>query len=77
MFVCGYLMAYSQSKVTGTVIGYSPSSSDLYIGSPSIAVLANGHYLASHDFFWQAFWNILQFWCVARAKMLKNDTFIK
>ena len=51
LFVCGYLMAYSQSKVPGTVIAYSPASSGLYIGSPSIVVLANGHYLASHDFF--------------------------
>jgi hypothetical protein len=51
IFICGYLMAYSQSKVPGTVIAYSPASSGLYIGSPSIVVLANGHYLASHDFF--------------------------
>ena len=51
LFLCGYLMAYGQSKVPGTVIAYSPASSGLYIGSPSIVVLANGHYLASHDFF--------------------------
>ncbi len=51
LFVCGYLMAYSQLKVPGTVIAYSPASSGLYIGSPSIVVLTNGHYLASHDFF--------------------------
>ena len=44
-------MIYGQSKVPGTVIAYSPASSGLYIGSPSIVVLANGHYLASHDFF--------------------------
>lgn len=44
-------MAYSQLKVPGTVIAYSPASSGLYIGSPSIVVLTNGHYLASHDFF--------------------------
>lgn len=35
----------------GTVIDYSPASSGLYIGSPSIVKLRNGDYLASHDFF--------------------------
>jgi hypothetical protein len=33
------------------VISHSPASSGLYIGSPSIAVLTNGDYVASHDFF--------------------------
>lgn len=35
----------------GVVIDYSPASSGLYIGSPSIVILPNGEYLASHDFF--------------------------
>ena len=35
----------------GVVIDYSPASSRQYIGSPSIAVLPNGDYVASHDFF--------------------------
>lgn len=39
------------SDVPGVVIDHSPQSSGLYIGSPSIAVLTNGHYVASHDFF--------------------------
>lgn len=39
------------SKVPGTIIGYSPQSSGKYIGSPSIAILPNGDYLASHDLF--------------------------
>ena len=39
------------AKVPGTVISHSPASSGLYIGSPSIAVLTNGDYVASHDFF--------------------------
>src|SRR5512137_2915330 len=39
------------SKVPGVVIDHSPASSGLYIGSPSIAVLPNGDYVASHDFF--------------------------
>lgn len=37
--------------VAGVVIDYSPASSKLYIGSPSLAVLPNGDYVASHDFF--------------------------
>ncbi len=38
-------------KPPGTVIDYSPAASGLYIGSPSIVILTNGTYLASHDFF--------------------------
>ena len=33
------------------VIAHSPASSRRYIGSPSIAVLPGGDYVASHDFF--------------------------
>lgn len=39
------------SRVPGVVVDYSPAASGVYIGSPSIAVLANGDYVASHDFF--------------------------
>lgn len=39
------------TKVPGVVINHSPQSSGMYIGSPSIAVLDDGAYLASHDFF--------------------------
>lgn len=35
----------------GIVIDYIPASTGVYIGSPSIAVLPNGDYLASHDHF--------------------------
>ncbi len=38
-------------QVPGVIIDHSPASSGLYIGSPSIAVLTNGDYVASHDFF--------------------------
>jgi hypothetical protein len=38
-------------QVPGVVIDHSPASSGLYIGSPSLASLSNGDYLASHDFF--------------------------
>lgn len=38
-------------KVPGSVVAYSPASSEKYIGSPSLAILPNGDYVASHDFF--------------------------
>jgi len=38
-------------KVPGVVIDHVPASSGLYVGSPSIAVLPGGAYVASHDFF--------------------------
>ena len=37
--------------VPGVVIAHSPASSGRYIGSPSLAVLPGGDYVASHDFF--------------------------
>jgi hypothetical protein len=39
------------SRVPGVVIDYSPAASGLYLGSASLAVLPNGDYVASHDFF--------------------------
>ncbi len=39
------------SAVPGVVIAHSPQSSGRYIGSPSIAALPDGTYVASHDFF--------------------------
>lgn len=39
------------TKVPGVVINHSPASSGRYVGSPSIAVLPDGSYVASHDFF--------------------------
>jgi len=38
-------------NVPGIVITHSPASSGRYIGSPSIAILPNGDYVASHDHF--------------------------
>lgn len=38
-------------QVPGVVIDYLPASSGLYVGSPSIAILPNGNYVASHDLF--------------------------
>lgn len=39
------------SLAPGTVIDHSPASSRQYIGSPSIAILPGGEYVASHDLF--------------------------
>lgn len=44
-------LAAARPVVPGVVIDYSPASSGIYIGSPSLAVLTNGHYVASHDEF--------------------------
>ena len=47
----GLISMASGAQVPGVVIDHSPAASGLYIGSPSLAVLPNGHYVASHDFF--------------------------
>jgi len=39
------------SRVPGVVIDHSPAASGRYIGSPSITILPDGAYVASHDFF--------------------------
>ena len=39
------------AQVPGTVVCYQPASTEKYIGSPSLVILPNGDYVASHDFF--------------------------
>lgn len=39
------------AEVPGIVIDHIPASTEVYVGSPSIAVLPNGDYVASHDIF--------------------------
>ncbi len=39
------------SRVPGVIMDHSPAMTRQYIGSPSIAVLPNGDYVASHDLF--------------------------
>ncbi|MCL4787738.1 MAG: glycoside hydrolase [Verrucomicrobia bacterium] len=54
LVVIGMLVAPCPSATAappGVVVDSSPKSSGLYIGSPSLTVLPNGDYLASHDFF--------------------------
>ncbi len=38
-------------KVPGVIVNYIPASSKVYIGSPSICILPDGDYVASHDHF--------------------------
>ena len=39
------------SSVPGIVIDHSPAATRQYVGSPSLAVLPNGEYIAGHDWF--------------------------
>ena len=52
LLVWSSIYAQAQSKkVPGVVVDYIPASSETYIGSPSICILPNGDYIASHDHF--------------------------
>lgn len=51
LFLCLFLYQIVGAQVPGSVVAYSPASSGLYIGSPSVCILPNGDYLASHDLF--------------------------
>ena len=48
---CTLTLQAQQLRVPGVVIAHSPAGTGLYIGSPSICILDNGDYLASHDLF--------------------------
>ena len=39
------------ADVPGVVVNHSPASTEKFIGSPSIVILPDGSYVASHDFF--------------------------
>ncbi len=41
----------TDAAVPGNIVTYQPASSGKYIGSPSLVILPNGDYVASHDFF--------------------------
>ena len=51
MIVCLVGTDVLAETVPGVVIDHSPASTGLYIGSPSIAILPRGDYVASHDCF--------------------------
>jgi len=42
---------FTAKKVPGVVVDYIPASTKTYIGSPSICILPDGSYVASHDHF--------------------------
>lgn len=54
-FFCGWISSHVIAQdtfgVPGAVVAYQPASTGQYIGSPSIAILPSGDYVASHDFF--------------------------
>ncbi|MCM4167639.1 hypothetical protein KCTC52924_00851 [Arenibacter antarcticus] len=50
-YYCLNSQKLDDSKVPGVKVAYSPASSGKYIGSPSLAILPNGDYVASHDYF--------------------------
>jgi len=43
--------AGKRGKVPGVVVDHLPASTKTFIGSPSLVILPNGDYVASHDFF--------------------------
>jgi hypothetical protein len=49
--IVGLTASADAPKVPGVVIDHSPAASGVYIGSPSIAVLPDGAYVATHDLF--------------------------
>ncbi len=46
-----FLLALAAAAPPGVVIDHHPAATKQYIGSPSIAILPDGAYVASHDFF--------------------------
>jgi len=42
---------YSQNQVPGVIVSHLPAHAKQYIGSPSLAIMPNGDYIASHDIF--------------------------
>ena len=52
LLVVLFSAAHAQpEKVPGVVVNYIPAHTKVYIGSPSICILPNGDYVASHDHF--------------------------
>lgn len=42
-------MTIGQEGPPGVVVGYSPADTGVYLGSPSIAILSENHYLATYQ----------------------------
>ena len=47
----GTMTQAQSTEVPGVVVNHIPAKTGLYIGSPSICILPNGDYVASHDHF--------------------------
>ncbi len=45
------ISASATKKVPGTVVDHVPASTKTFIGSPSLCILPDGSYVASHDYF--------------------------
>ena len=51
LFLTGNNIHAQSAKVPGVVVNHIPASTGVYIGSPSICILPDGDYVASHDHF--------------------------
>lgn len=49
--ISGISFCQNLQGISGTVVAHQPAHTRQYIGSPSIALLPDGSYVASHDFF--------------------------
>lgn len=50
-FILLLFFFFAVPQPPGVVIDHEPATTGRYIGSPSLAILPNGDYVASHDFF--------------------------
>ena len=51
LLFCLPTLCFSQEAPPGVIINHIPGNSEKYIGSPTICILPNGDYVASHDEF--------------------------
>jgi len=51
LFGCAESRQPDQTRVPGVIVAHSPASSGVYLGSPALAVLPGGEYVASLDYF--------------------------
>lgn len=51
LFIISNITVGQAVKIPGTIVCHQPAYTQKYIGSPSLVVLPNGDYVASHDFF--------------------------
>jgi hypothetical protein len=51
LLAAGNTIYAQSSKIPGIVVNHIPAHTGIYIGSPSICILPNGDYVASHDHF--------------------------